>query len=74
MFELEHGADRASPIVVERKPLYEQNPLILWKVVAGLLAVLLALAVLALSRARTPNQPPAKSAITSNAAVTARAR
>ena len=74
MFELEHGADRASPIVVERKPLYERNPLMFWKVVAGLLAVLLALAVLALSRARTPNPLPAKSAITSNAAVTARAQ
>ena len=59
---------------VERKPIYERNPLIFWKVVAGLLAVLLALAVLALSRARTPNPLPAKSAITSNAAVTAPAR
>jgi serine/threonine protein kinase len=41
MFELEHGADRASPIQVERKPLYHRNPLLFWKVVAGLLALAL---------------------------------
>jgi serine/threonine protein phosphatase PrpC len=63
MFELEHGADRASPIVIERKPLYERNPLLFWKIVAGLLAVLLALAVAALLRARTANtMRPAKAA------------
>jgi serine/threonine protein phosphatase PrpC len=65
MFELEHGADRASPIIIERKALYERNPLLFWKVVAGLLAVLLALAVLALARGRTANtMRPAKAAIT----------
>jgi serine/threonine protein kinase len=42
MFELEHGADRASPIAPERKPLYDRNPLLFWKVVAGLLGLLLA--------------------------------
>jgi len=46
MFELEHGADRAAPILVERKPLYHRNPLLFWKVVAGLLALLLALSLL----------------------------
>jgi serine/threonine protein kinase len=71
MFELEHGADRASPIVVTRKPLYERNPLLFWKVVAGLLAVLLALAVLTLLRARTANPLPPKSAITFGVAITA---
>jgi serine/threonine protein phosphatase PrpC len=50
MFELEHGADRASPIHVERRPLYHRNPLLFWKVVAGLLALLL-LASLLLPRA-----------------------
>jgi serine/threonine protein phosphatase PrpC len=41
MFALEHGADRASPVVVERKPLYHRNPLLFWKVMAGLLALVL---------------------------------
>jgi serine/threonine protein phosphatase PrpC len=41
MFELEHGADRASPIRVVRQPLYHRNPLLFWKVVAGLLALAL---------------------------------
>jgi len=41
MFELEHGADRASPIRLERKPLYHRDPLLFWKVIAGLLALLL---------------------------------
>jgi hypothetical protein len=50
MFELEHGADRASPIHMERKPLYHRNPLLFWKVVAGVLALLL-LASLFLPRA-----------------------
>jgi len=41
MFELEHGADRASPIEVVRKPLYERNPLLFWKGVAALLLLAL---------------------------------
>ncbi|MBV8747095.1 MAG: bifunctional protein-serine/threonine kinase/phosphatase [Xanthobacteraceae bacterium] len=49
MFELEHGADRASPIVVERKPLYHRNPLLFWKIISAVLAMLL-LASLALPR------------------------
>jgi serine/threonine protein kinase/serine/threonine protein phosphatase PrpC len=49
MFELEHGADRASPIVVERKPLYHRNPLLFWKIISAVLAILL-LASLALPR------------------------
>jgi serine/threonine protein phosphatase PrpC len=49
MFELEHGADRASPIVVERKPLYHRNPLLFWKIISAVLAILL-LALLALPR------------------------
>jgi hypothetical protein len=62
MFELEHGADRASPIRIERKPLYHRNPLLFWKVVAGLLALLL-LASLFLPRAGPSpfaHQGPAK--------------
>jgi len=45
MFELEHGADRASPIAAGCKPLYHRNPLLFWKVVAGLLAVALMVAL-----------------------------
>jgi serine/threonine protein kinase len=41
MFELEHGTERASPIVVERRPLHARNPLLFWKIVAAMLAVLL---------------------------------
>ncbi len=41
MFELEHGADRASPVDVRRKPLYQQNPLLFWKVVAAMLTLVL---------------------------------
>ena len=46
MFESEHGADRASPIQVQRMPLYERNPLLFWKVVSGLLVLLLAVAIM----------------------------
>jgi serine/threonine protein phosphatase PrpC len=62
MFELEHGADRASPIQVEPKPLYHRDPLLFWKVVAGLLGVLL-LASLFLHRAEVDpiaHQGPSK--------------
>jgi serine/threonine protein phosphatase PrpC len=45
MFELEHGADRASPVVVERKPLYHRNPLLFWKIISGVLAILLLIAL-----------------------------
>ncbi len=41
MFELEHGAERAAPIEVLRKPLYHRNPLAFWKAVSALLALLL---------------------------------
>jgi serine/threonine protein phosphatase PrpC len=41
MFELEHGAYRASPIQMQPKPLYHRNPLLFWKIVAGLLALAL---------------------------------
>jgi serine/threonine protein phosphatase PrpC len=46
MFELEHGADRASPIHVEHKPLYHRNPLLFWKAIAALLALLLVASLL----------------------------
>jgi hypothetical protein len=42
IFEMEHGADRASPINVARMPLYDRNPLLFWKVVSAVLALLLA--------------------------------
>ena len=40
IFELEHGAERASPIHLARRPLYAQNPLLFWKTVSALLALL----------------------------------
>jgi serine/threonine protein phosphatase PrpC len=52
LFELEHGADRASPIIIERKPLYDRNPLLFWKVMTALLALLLAVALVALVHTR----------------------
>lgn len=45
IFELENGADRASPINVARKPLYQRNPLLFWKVTSALLAIALAMSL-----------------------------
>jgi serine/threonine protein kinase/serine/threonine protein phosphatase PrpC len=50
VFEMEHGADRASPINVARMPLYHRNPLLFWKVTSALLVVLLAISFLSNSR------------------------
>jgi serine/threonine protein phosphatase PrpC/serine/threonine protein kinase len=67
IFELEHGADRASPINVERKPLYHRNPLLFWKVVSALLALLSAISFFsATSRKNAPSaateaRPPVQS-------------
>lgn len=47
IFELENGADRASPILIERKSFYDRNPLLFWKMVSTLLALLLAVSVYA---------------------------
>jgi serine/threonine protein kinase len=44
-FELEHGADRASPVIVEKKPVYYRNPLLFWKLVSVLLAILFAVSL-----------------------------
>jgi serine/threonine protein kinase len=44
MFELEHGADRASPIEVLKKPLYERSPVLFWQVVSAVLVLALLLA------------------------------
>jgi serine/threonine protein phosphatase PrpC len=41
IFILEHGAIRAAPSVPRRLPLYERNPLLVWKIVAALLALAL---------------------------------
>jgi hypothetical protein len=54
MFELEHGADRASPITTNRLPLYDRNPLLFWKIVAALLALLLLLSLFVPRPARGP--------------------
>jgi serine/threonine protein kinase/serine/threonine protein phosphatase PrpC len=45
IFEMEHGADRASPINVARMPLYHQNPLLFWKMASVVLALLLAVSI-----------------------------
>jgi serine/threonine protein phosphatase PrpC len=50
IFALEHGAIRAAPPAPRRRPLYERNPLLVWKVVAALLAV-----ALGMSLALNPN-------------------
>jgi len=50
MFALEHGAVRAAPPSPRPQPLYERNPLLFWKIVAGLLAL-----ALGLSLALNPN-------------------
>lgn len=49
IFELEHGADRARPIDDAPAPLYERNPLIVWKAISAMLAAAL-IAALALHR------------------------
>jgi serine/threonine protein phosphatase PrpC len=50
IFALEHGAIRAAPPAPRRRPLYERNPLLVWKVVCALLAV-----ALGISLALNPN-------------------
>lgn len=49
IFELEHGADRARPVDDRPLPLYERNPLIVWKAVSAILTAAL-IATLALLR------------------------
>jgi serine/threonine protein kinase/serine/threonine protein phosphatase PrpC len=41
IFELEHGADRASPVNIQRTPLYQRNPVLFWKITSAVLALLL---------------------------------
>ncbi|HEY4986286.1 MAG TPA: hypothetical protein VII39_06665, partial [Bradyrhizobium sp.] len=50
VFELEHGAERASPINLARKPLYARDPLVFWKVVSALLGLLLLITVFTAKR------------------------
>jgi serine/threonine protein phosphatase PrpC len=57
MFELEHGAEKASPIAVERKALYERNPLLFWQVASAVLALLLILACFLLVQSRRHAAP-----------------
>jgi serine/threonine protein kinase len=40
-FELEHGSARALPTSFHRNPLYERNPVLVWQLIAIVLAVLL---------------------------------
>jgi serine/threonine protein phosphatase PrpC len=41
IFALEHGAIRAAPASPRRLPLYERNPLLVWQIVAAVLALAL---------------------------------
>jgi serine/threonine protein kinase/serine/threonine protein phosphatase PrpC len=41
IFELEHGADRASPVNIQHMPLYQRNPVLFWKITSVVLALLL---------------------------------
>jgi serine/threonine protein phosphatase PrpC len=45
IFALEHGAIRAAPPAPRPAPLYERNPLLVWKVVSALLALALGLSL-----------------------------
>jgi hypothetical protein len=45
VFELEHGAMRATPLATEPRSVYERNPLTFWKVTAALLFFALILAL-----------------------------
>lgn len=54
IFEMENGADRASPILVERQSFYEKNPLLFWKLVSTFLAALLTIAVYELRKTESP--------------------
>jgi serine/threonine protein phosphatase PrpC/serine/threonine protein kinase len=56
IFELEHGAMRAVPAAPPRRPLYERNPLLFWKVVSALLTLAL-VGSLALHFPRGPSIP-----------------
>jgi hypothetical protein len=59
VFEMEHGAERASPIILVRKPLYARNPLMFWKAVSALLVVLLAIMLFTTIGHRQPPRPGA---------------
>jgi serine/threonine protein kinase/serine/threonine protein phosphatase PrpC len=41
IFELEHGADRASPVNIQHTPLYQRNPVLFWKITSTVLVLLL---------------------------------
>jgi serine/threonine protein kinase len=57
MFELEHGADRASPVLVVRLPLYHRNSLLFWKIVAAGLTLLLFATLFFLLESRQHSPP-----------------
>jgi serine/threonine protein kinase len=62
VFEMEHGADRASPINIARVPLYHRNPLLFWKITSVVLALLLAVSIFAtMTKNGANNAKPAES-------------
>jgi serine/threonine protein phosphatase PrpC len=58
IFALEHGAIRAAPSAPRRQPLYERNPVLVWKIVCAILA--LALGVSLALDANMGRVPPAE--------------
>jgi hypothetical protein len=68
IFALEHGAIRAAPPVPRPRPLYERNPLLLWKVVSALLALALGLTLaLRPNISRGPPAAPCDTAVSTGA-------
>ena len=61
IFELEHGADRASPVSIARMPFYQRNPLLFWKITSVALALLLAASLfLTMTKNGAGNAKPAE--------------
>jgi serine/threonine protein phosphatase PrpC len=63
VFEMEHGAERASPINIARKPLYARDPLVFWKVVSALLGLLLVITVFTMMSNRGGKTSPEANSI-----------
>jgi serine/threonine protein phosphatase PrpC len=54
IFALEHGAIGAAPAIPTRRPLYERNPLLFWKVACALLAAALVASLAYRQASRAP--------------------
>jgi serine/threonine protein kinase len=65
IFELEHGADRASPVNIQHTPLYQRNPVLFWKITSAVLALLLTASLFTQVRKNDggTSKPPAGSTV-----------